>query len=697
MLIGGIISSGLLSFLINLDGIIYNLIRHAYKIFVELAKVNIFGSNDEIFQEMIKRIYMVLGVVMLFVLAYSLLKAVINPDDFSKGDNSVPNIIKNILVSLVIIVILPTVFEVAFNIQNVVINSDVIGKVILNENADVTTTDLTAAGGNTIAYNTYKAFFHPDPTYCINEGYDETDETSFDECAKSIKSNSSIFNWEPADDLHSAYQSVIGGVTFRTFVSFSDAADNGKIEYNYLISTVVGVFLLFMIVSYCLDLGIRVVKLVFLQVIAPIPVICRIIPDKKKAFETWMKETVSTYIEVFIRIAIMYFGVFLITVISDIFDRNTIEGIDGLPFVQKYLILAFIIIGIVLFIKQAPKLIKDLFGIELGGNGLIPLTTMFGLGAAVGAGTTAAVRNFNSDIKNNKGLARSAFSAATGFSSGAARGMWSGKGAKNFKDMKNAASTGAIAATTAKSKREKYIANHGGLIGSAVGHVKDTRSKISTWATGGVSQYQDVIDSAVELKKSNDAIMSEAENLLNKNLHENALITNINMDKINADAELKRLYDARKGGSLSAIEKEIKSREATDLESLKSSYYKRDKHNRIVSFDANGYEQARLKFFNETAQLERLYNTLRKEATAYIVNSAIDGNSIGTIDVNKMGSIKANAEKFDVLLETKGIAKANTGNHVKDNDDIVNAAFKDADAVTKQAERLKSKNSNNNK
>ena len=38
---------------------------------------------------------------MLFILAYSLLRAIINPDDFSKGDYSFPNIIKNVIISII--------------------------------------------------------------------------------------------------------------------------------------------------------------------------------------------------------------------------------------------------------------------------------------------------------------------------------------------------------------------------------------------------------------------------------------------------------------------------------------------------------------------------------------------------------------------------------------------------------------------
>ena len=84
--------------LLTLDGAIYNLIDYVYDIFDFLAKTNIFSQSD--YQVIVDRIFIILGLVMLFVLAYSLLKAVINPDEYAKGENSFANIIKNVIISL---------------------------------------------------------------------------------------------------------------------------------------------------------------------------------------------------------------------------------------------------------------------------------------------------------------------------------------------------------------------------------------------------------------------------------------------------------------------------------------------------------------------------------------------------------------------------------------------------------------------
>ena len=127
----GIIVQGVMKILLLLDGVIYNFICWFYEIFMYLTRLNLFNNSD--YESIVRRVYIVLGVVMLFVLSYSLLKAVINPDEFAKGEKSFPNIVKNIIISLVIIVVLPTIFDVAYRVQAVILNSDVIGKIILNE------------------------------------------------------------------------------------------------------------------------------------------------------------------------------------------------------------------------------------------------------------------------------------------------------------------------------------------------------------------------------------------------------------------------------------------------------------------------------------------------------------------------------------------------------------------------------------
>ena len=510
--------------LLLLDGAIYNLIDYLYDIFDFLAKINIFGADD--YNAIVSRIYVILGLFMLFVLAYSLLKAVINPDDFAKGENSFPNLIKNVVISLAIIILLPTVFTVIFNIQNSILNNDTIPKLILGTDFD---SEIDADAGRRMAYYTFTAFFHENETWCESNGYSTDDNT----CADHIAGNGWLV-LQNGPSLSSVRDSVMQGTSFTSFSQYGEAIDADQIDYMFLISTVAGIFILYVLLNFCFDLAIRVIKLAFYQIIAPIPVICRILPGgkMKDVFSKWTKQVISIFLEVFIRIGIMYLGIFLITLIIDNFGN--IAGINSLPLTQKLIVQALLIMGVIIFIRQAPKLLGELLNLDTGGMklGLMDKLAMGGgllAGAAAGGLVTGGTRNFVSAFKG-KGIGKdfksgnygTAFkkiggsiipgvtSGIAGAGSAMVRSGYGAKGAKNLKDMAGAAHAGAAAAGAAKAKRAAYKASHrtvsiaghnfdvgkiplvGGAIGVGVGHASDLVHGAAQWA--GIDNMQALID-----------------------------------------------------------------------------------------------------------------------------------------------------------------------------------------------------------
>lgn len=704
MLISNFITSGLMSVLLFIDGIIYNFIRYIYEIFIFLAKINLFSEDD--YNGIVQRIYIILGVVMLFVMAYSLLKAVINPDDFAKGDTSFPNLIKNVVISLVIITVLPTIFTVAFNIQAAVLNSDVIPKIILADSA-FSSDDITQKGGNTIAFNTFKAFFRPDEDFCRsklgNNGNLSTEE--IEECAGMIEINQSwVEAWFAVGNpqtLKDVYNNVLEfNDSFINFAQFSDAADDRSVEYTAIISTLVGLALFILILSYCIDLATRVIKLMFFQIIAPIPVICRVLPgDKKKVFDSWMKETLSTFLEVFVRVAIMYLGVFMITLVVEK-ARGGLGGIPGLGSLgvtQQMLVVVFLIVGIVFFIRQAPKLLKDVFGFDTGGTMQslknLMSTTAF-LGGTVGAGATAMTRNAANALTKRKGLGKltALTSAAAGLVSGAVRGGYNARNAKNFKDMRNAASAGAKGAIDARDRREAYRATHGGFWGSMEGHVQDMGQGIVDWATGGTAALDAQIKKASEYKGAFDAIDAEAQKLLDKNSSDTRLVeTNVDFKGDDATkARLAALFQEHSGESLALIDKYIKGQEAItdfssyvdknafagvldqqryddaiaeEMERIAQQYYgisdadaRRMATQNINAadytsgFDAEGYQKAidakAREHAQKVADLNNMYAQLTKASKQKIIDAAMQGETIGEISPDKAANLINKGQEF---------------------------------------------------
>lgn len=92
----------------------------------------------------------------------------------------------------------------------------------------------------------------------------------------------------------------------------------------------------------------------------------RVIPEGKLSgsFGKWVQITVTCYLEVFIRIFVLYFCVYLcIAIASSDFLNNSVWQYG---FMTWLFTKAFIFMGLITFMKQAPKLISDITGIDSG-------------------------------------------------------------------------------------------------------------------------------------------------------------------------------------------------------------------------------------------------------------------------------------------------------------------------------------------
>ena len=77
------IRNALINVFLSLDSIIYSLISYLFQVFNYLASAEIFSSD--VFQELTYRVYIIVGVAALFLIAFSLLQSLVNPDDITKG------------------------------------------------------------------------------------------------------------------------------------------------------------------------------------------------------------------------------------------------------------------------------------------------------------------------------------------------------------------------------------------------------------------------------------------------------------------------------------------------------------------------------------------------------------------------------------------------------------------------------------
>lgn len=527
-----------------IDSVIYGFISKVYQVFLYLAQGQIFSS--ETFEGITSRIYIIIGTVMLFIVTYSLLRAIINPDNFTKDDKSFTKIAMNVITSIVLIGIVPMVFDFAYSFQNAILTENILGKIILGQDNYVQVdevltkngyvysggeyNDYNAAivmGGNRMATDVWMSFFQPSSgisaenvvvdrggagwnafmtMYALEECesitgpmatvllFSGTIGEEMMECSTEVadqlmnESEALGVDYGEEYSLTQAYTLSLMRGSFDHYSLFNKEVVSGDITYMMILSTIAGIFVLYILVSFCIDLGVRVVKLAFFQLIAPIPILSRIMPGKNSVFNNWLQNTGKVFLEVFIRVLVIFFGIFILDkipeAIENIFGGNATGAFPGV----KIFVKLFLILGVLMFIKQAPKLISDTFGFKdsnmklgimdkLKESGV--LTGAAVVGGAVGAGITTGFRNFN-QTKGNFG--QKLMSGVAGAGSGAFRGGKAGAKAKSLGDLKQSTSGAINAATQKKEERELYNATRGDS--KKPMFVDNLQSTVTKWATG---------------------------------------------------------------------------------------------------------------------------------------------------------------------------------------------------------------------
>ena len=100
-------------------------------------------------------------------------------------------------------------------------------------------------------------------------------------CQNSIFAEESFWfaRWRNSNSFAAAIQSVNETGEFNAYNDFSKNVEDGEIDFNFFLSLIAGLFLIYIAVSFCFDMALRMVKLVFYQIIAPIPIFARVIPE----------------------------------------------------------------------------------------------------------------------------------------------------------------------------------------------------------------------------------------------------------------------------------------------------------------------------------------------------------------------------------------------------------------------------------
>ena len=449
-----------------LDKLFYNFVPIVYDLLKDITETTIF--TEEIFDMFISKVYALLGIFMLFKVSFSILTYIVDPDSFLDKSKGFSKLISNVIITLTLLIITPWIFSQAMEIQKIILRDNVIENIF-------STTDVNLIAnknsGNVMAYETFKAFYHFNYDVFTN-CKDENGGFDSQQCEEQLGVGDKYDMLK--DNLNYSANSKNFNVYFDYDILMLKGANNSYVMYYIpIISSIAGVALVLFLVVFCFDVAVRSVKLGFLRMIAPVPIISRIDPNKgKETFDKWVKTCVGAYLELFIRLLAIYFAVFVIT---QVIDLKFIDAETGLSKDVDGFVKVFIILGALMFAKELPQLISDLTGIKMDGSfSLNPLKRLGGstfAAGAIGAGGAmlgGAAANLYSGLRNNSGLGKlkAIPSAFAGGTSGFFRGGYAGFSGKGKDNVFNAIGAGTKASVDARNLRaSRKLAGDGGVKG----------------------------------------------------------------------------------------------------------------------------------------------------------------------------------------------------------------------------------------
>lgn len=427
-----------------INRIIYFLLGIMYQIFFNVSSAQLFES--ETIKNFYGRVQLIIGVFMVFKLAISILQGIMDPEKFTNPKDGFGSVITRVIISLALLTVLVPInvpdaanansfekyinnngllFGTLYSLQDRILSNNTLGRLILGTTDSATTvSDSEAQDGLTEADKQNEKLEKSSRifTATILKSFLRINLLPSD--ARKDDKETNQQNWYCGDDLSSDAEQAINtykqlDVDPSTLLSSSlvtmdcDIGDSwgekaGNLvtklpvvggffgifvgnegyvfAFEWVGSLVIGAIFLFILALFTVDIAVRSIKLAILRLLAPIPVISYIDPKSSQdggMFSSWVKALTSTYLDLFLRLAIIYFVIFLIQ--DMIANGVVINEATGMVGVMSFI---FIMLGLLCFARIAPKFIKDILGIKAGSMTNFGLSGMAAFAGAVRQGGT---------------------------------------------------------------------------------------------------------------------------------------------------------------------------------------------------------------------------------------------------------------------------------------------------------------------
>ena len=408
----------------------------------DISKYNFFSQGT--INDFTNKVYVIIGVLMLFKLVISAVQYIVNPDMFDDKNKGLGAVLKKSIIVVVLLAIVPSIFALAMEIQSDII--DQIPKIIFGNN-----------------------------NYSIQNASENISMTVMSSFLNAKEGRSPSKYLESVGDFSSVATDGCGSISLVP-ASWANAITGEWCNYDYivLLSPIAGVFLVYILISMTIDIATRAIKLGIVQILAPIPITSYITDEKKTT--NWAKTSVQIYADLFIRLGVIYLVIYIIQVVMrDMFTSTGYEalrqGMAGATTrtpdsLEMGLIKVIIVIALLLFAKNAPKFITELLGLKGAGEGFNDMFKRAGglFGASIG-GLRTARSNFTTQKERYAGkgygkgrqIAEGLRSAAIGVTSETGRGMLLAAQGKGFKDVRDTAFKKSIEARNRRIDREDNL------------------------------------------------------------------------------------------------------------------------------------------------------------------------------------------------------------------------------------------------
>lgn len=368
--IGRAIEHGFRTLMFILCDGVYRLIYLTFYIFEKLGSARIIEDT----QGIVNRISLIIGLFMVFRVTFAFAQYIVDPDAMLDKKKGAANIIKKIIISIVLLGSTSTLFNLAFKAQDLIIDNQIIGKIIFNSSSSngydsdslYSTPENSSTFGGRLSAEVFSAFYRLNPEASPKDSNQEDCKT-----------------WLTNDDGNSGYSKLKEKIAQNKgalsgyknspaaiCLNEQDSSDEYIVDFDAggFLALAFGIAVLYTIFIFTIQVGVRVIQLAYLQIIAPIPIIMYITPKGDEQLKKWGQQCSTTFLDFFMRCTIIYFA---ILVIQNIWETGFIgkllsAGTESSNGWETMYVGVIMIIAVLTFAKKVPNLIKEIFP-SLGG------------------------------------------------------------------------------------------------------------------------------------------------------------------------------------------------------------------------------------------------------------------------------------------------------------------------------------------